>query len=308
MRLGTNMKKGLPFRKVAVLMGGVSAEREVSLRSGAAVARGLAEAGYETIAQDVRTRRLSLPAGVEAVFLALHGEFGEDGQIQSRLDRMGMPYTGSGARASRLAFDKTRSKRVFVEAGIPTPEYEILRQGQVRTLPLPVVVKPARQGSSIGVHRVCREDQWDAALSDALAHGRDAVVERYVPGRELTVGLVGDRALPVVEIVADDNWYDYQAKYASGRTQYRKPVGWSEIAQRECRNRALAAYRALGCRGFGRADFRAAEEGAPLLLEINTLPGFTESSLLPKSARLAGLSFSALCDAIMRLAACAPTP
>jgi D-alanine-D-alanine ligase len=221
---------------------------------------------------------------------------------------MGMPYTGSGARASRLAFDKTRSKRVFVEAGIPTPEYEILRQGQVRTLPLPVVVKPARQGSSIGVHRVCREDQWDVALSDALAHGRDAVVERYVPGRELTVGLVGDRALPVVEIVAVDDWYDYQAKYASGRTRYREPAGWSAAAQRECRNRALAAYRALGCRGFGRADFRAAAEDDPLLLEINTLPGFTESSLLPKSARRAGLSFPALCDAIMRLAACAPAP
>ncbi len=291
-----------PFDKVAVLMGGVSAEREVSLRSGAAVARGLAEAGYQATAVDVTAPALDLPAGTEAVFIALHGEFGEDGQVQAMLDRAGIPYTGSGADASRCAFDKILSKTRFAEAGIPTPAWAVAPPGQPPPRPLPLVVKPARQGSSFGVHCVREAGQWQAALRDAGQYGCDVLAEDYVPGRELTVGIVGDTALPVIEIVAENDWYDYTAKYTKGRTAYRPPPGLAPDAQADIQRLALAAFHALGCRGFGRADFRLTPDGRPYALEMNTVPGFTETSLLPKAAAWTGLSFAALCDAILRLA------
>lgn len=291
-----------PFRRVGVLMGGMSAERDVSLRSGAAVVQGLTDAGYEAVPIDLKTATLTLPPGIEAVFIALHGAFGEDGQIQTLLNRAGIPYTGSGAEASRRAFDKTQAKRVFVEAGIPTPEYEVLRSGQPRTLTLPVVVKPASQGSSLGVHRVFDEAQWEPALRDALSYWQEAVVERYIPGRELTVGVVDKTALPIVEIVAENDWYDYTAKYTKGHTIYQPPRDMAEDADRACRRWGLEAFRALGCRGFARTDLRMAPDGQLYVLEVNSIPGFTETSLLPKAAAWAGQSFATLCDTIMRLA------
>ncbi len=300
--MGADVMRAPPFRRVGVLMGGVSAEREVSLQSGAAVARGLAESGYAVVPIDVRTPDLDIPSGVEAVFVALHGDFGEDGQVQALLNAARMPYTGSGAQSSRNTFDKALSKRIFADAGIASPEYEVLRDGMARSRPLPVVVKPARQGSSFGVHRVFSEAEWPAALADALAFGDEAIVERYVAGRELTVSLVGETLLPIVEIMAENDWYDYTAKYTRGRTRYQV-AEWMSAAQRlECRRMTEQACAALGCRDLARADLRMDEDGRPFLLEVNTIPGFTETSLVPKAAAWAGLSFPALCDEIMRRA------
>lgn len=290
------------FKKVAVLMGGPSAEREVSLRSGRAVARGLADAGYDVQAVDVEDRTLDVPDGVEAVFIALHGEFGEDGDVQALLERRGLPYTGSGPRASRAAFDKVLSKRIMSEHGVPTPAYEVLHRGDARALPLPLVLKPASQGSSIGVHRVFAEQDWDAALEDALTYDRAVVAEAFVEGRELTVGVLGDRALPVLEIVAPDNWYDYASKYTSGACRYLVPAPLDEDVAERCRQAALDTFQAHGARGFGRVDLRLDPNGDIFVFELNTIPGFTETSLLPKAAAEFGLNFPALCARIMAMA------
>ncbi len=296
------MSNNKQFQSVAVLKGGPSAEREVSLRSGAAVAQGLRDAGYSVAEIDVTGVELDLPPGIEGVFVALHGGFGEDGQVQRLLVEASLPYTGAGPAASEAAFDKKLTKKILVDAGIPTPGYEILDAQGERTLDLPVVVKPLRQGSSIGVWRVLEADEWDKAASDALAYDGEIIVEKYIEGHELTVGVVNDEALPVVEIVAPDEWYDYRAKYTSGATNYLVPAPISEDASRKCQEIALDTFKALDCRGFGRVDFRMTNDGDLHVLELNTIPGFTETSLLPKAAKQAGMSFSELCRRIMESA------
>jgi len=292
------------FQKVAVLKGGPSAEREVSLRSGAAVAKGLREAGYTVAEVDVGDRVLSIPAGVEAVFVALHGEFGEDGQVQQILEARGIPYTGSDPKASRASFDKVISKRIFEAAGVPTPEYEVLRAGASRRLPLPVVVKPPRQGSSIGVGMVFEESQWMPALAASWAYDSEALVERFIPGRELTVGIVTGEALPVVEIVTDAGYYDYEAKYTPGGSRHVVPALLPSDVTRQCQAVALQTFHVLGCRGFGRVDIRMTPEGELFVLEMNNIPGFTATSLLPDAAAAAGIRFPDLCMRIMEVARC----
>jgi D-alanine-D-alanine ligase len=292
------------FKRIAVLKGGPSAEREVSLASGAAVARALRARGYDVVEVDVTDAVLDLPPDVDAVFIALHGAFGEDGGVQAILEARGIPYTGSGPTASRLAFDKIESKKVFERAGISTARYEVLRRGQPRTLRLPVVVKPPRQGSSIGLAKVFDESQWDSALETAFAYDSEVLVEAYIPGVELTVGIVGDQVLPVVEIRAPEGCYDYKAKYTKGLTEYLVPASLSVDDTRRCQELAWQAYTALGCRGMGRVDLRMTPEGHAYVLEMNTIPGFTEMSLLPKAARAAGIEFPELCDKILKLAAC----
>ncbi len=291
------------LKKIAVLKGGPSAEREVSLRSGGAVANALRSCGYAVVEIDVQTASLpALPADTDVVFVALHGDFGEDGQVQALLETRGIPYTGSDPTSSRASFDKRIAKRLLVEAGVPTPAYELLRPGAARTLPLPVVVKPPCQGSSIGVHRVFDESDWAAACEDALRYGEDALVEAFIPGRELTVGIVGHEALPVVEIVAPNGWYDYRAKYTPGTTNYLVPAPLPAADAARCQEIAGKTFRALGCRGLGRVDLRMTDSGELFVLELNNIPGFTETSLLPKAARLAGMDFTRLCDRIVRLA------
>jgi D-alanine-D-alanine ligase len=283
-------------------MGGPSAEREVSLRSGSAVAGGLRTAGYEVLEIDVPTREVTIPAGVEAVFIALHGEFGEDGTIQALLRDRGIPYTGSGPDASRMAFDKVVSKRVFSQEKIPTPAWEVLTRNQAYTLPLPFVVKPARQGSSIGIHVVREASEWTPAFLDALSYDDQVMVEAFVEGRELTVGVVGDEVLPVLEIRAPAGFYNYDAKYTKGRTEYLVPAPIELDEAAHCRDAAWRTFQALGCSGMGRVDIRLSVAGEPFVLELNSIPGFTETSLLPKAARAAGIEFPALCDRILRMA------
>jgi D-alanine-D-alanine ligase len=292
-----------PFRQVAVLKGGPSSEREVSLRSGAAVAQGLCAAGYTVAEVDVTAARLDpLPAGTEAVFIALHGEFGEDGQVQSLLEQGRIPYTGSGPSASRVAFDKRLSKRVFQQAGIPTAPYEILGPTARRSLPLPLVVKPPRQGSTIGIHRVFNEAEWAPACADARRYDEEILAETFIDGRELTVGIVVDRALPVIEIEAPGGWYSYEVKYTKGATRHLVPAPLDAPTAQRCQALALDTFHALGCRSLARVDFRMDPDGQLYVLELNNIPGFTETSLLPEAAAAAGIAFAALCDRIMATA------
>ncbi|MDD5678423.1 MAG: D-alanine--D-alanine ligase [Kiritimatiellae bacterium] len=291
------------FRHVAVLMGGPSLEREVSLRSGRAVSEGLRQAGYEVEEVDVKVREFDLPPQVEAVFIALHGEFGEDGQVQDILTRKKMPYAGTRPEASRVAFDKVRSKQILMRHGIPTPAFEVLQSGRARTLPLPVVVKPVRQGSSFGCHKVTLEAGWPEALADAMTYNGEVLVETYIDGKELTVGIVDDEILPAIEIRAPNNNYDYRAKYTKGVTEYLVPAPIDAAATSLCRDLSARTFRALAGRGLGRVDLRMSPDGRMYVLELNTIPGFTETSLLPKAARVAGYAFPALCDRIIRTAA-----
>jgi D-alanine-D-alanine ligase len=290
------------FNNVAVLMGGPSSEREVSLNSGRAVAKGLAQVGYSVVGIDVRGREVILPSGVEAVFIALHGEFGEDGELQAELDLRRVPYTGSGAVASRNAMDKIVSKRCFEAEGIPTPAYAVVPSDGLMPMNPPLVVKPPMEGSSIGCSVVTSESQWASALAEGARHDKSLLVERFIAGRELTVGILDDRPLPVIEIVAPGGSYDYSAKYTRGKTQYLVPAPLSVEETENCTTVALRVFRALGCRGFARVDIRMGSDGTPYVLELNTIPGFTETSLLPKAAACSGIAFPELCRVIMELA------
>lgn len=299
------------FNNVAVLMGGVSSEREVSLRSGQAVVKGLGEAGY-AVTPVVLTREAvdGLPAGTEAVFLALHGGYGEEGGVQADLDRLGIPYTGAGAVASRLAMDKIATKRCLEAHGVPTAEYEVLAPDATTThLPLPVVVKPPREGSSVGISRVMQPAEWAPALALARKCDPEVLVERFIAGREMTVGVVGDETLPVVEIIPAGGWYGYEAKYLTGDTVYTFLDESADGAiEARCRELAQQTVATLGVRGLGRVDFRVDATGGCFVLELNSLPGFTATSLLPKAAARAGWSFSELCTRIIETAACDAPP
>ena len=295
------------FQKIGVLMGGCSSEREISLTSGRAVVEGLQQAGYEVtpvvLDQESVAGRLD---GLQAVFIALHGGYGENGGLQADLDALRIPYTGSGAQASRTAMCKIATKKLLVKAGIPTADYDVLPRGVAQTrLPLPVVVKPPRDGSSVGISRVLTPAEWPAALAEARKHDAagEVLVETYLPGREWTVGIVGDETFPVIEIQPPEGWYDFKAKYTKGASQYAFPEGPEvDALTQQARVLALAAFRAVGCRGLGRVDFRVLPDGRPFVLEINTIPGFTPTSLLPKSAAKAGKTFPQLCDRILSLA------
>ncbi len=290
------------FQEVGVLMGGVSAERDVSMRSGRAVAAGLRQAGRNVVEVDVRGRSLDLPAGLDGVFIALHGEFGEDGEVQELLESEGVPYTGAGPGASRLAFDKKLAKEMMLSQNIPTPDFEVLAAGGRRKLDLPVVVKPVSQGSSFGVHKVLTESEWDAALADALGYGSRVLVESFIAGRELTVGIVCGEAMPVIDIRAPGNNYDFHAKYTKGVTEYLVPAPLDAGLTRMCRELSVRTFNALRCKGLGRVDLRLTDDGIVYVLELNTIPGFTETSLLPKAALAAGYAFPDLCDRIMQAA------
>jgi D-alanine-D-alanine ligase len=286
---------------LAVLMGGPGSEREVSLRSGGAVAHALRAAGYRVSEVDVRGPEFTLPEGAGLCVLMMHGTFGEDGQIQAILERRGIPYTGEGEAASRVAFDKLESKKLFLQAGVSTPRWEVLAAGQRPTLPLPIVVKAPREGSSVGVHLVREPAQLEGALADCAALDREILVEELVEGRELTVGVVGDQATAVVEIRPHEGFYDYAHKYTKGASEYFCPAPLDEVTTRLMQETALAAHRALGLKVYSRVDILLRADGTAFVLEANTIPGMTETSLLPKAAAVAGLSFLGLCEEIARL-------
>jgi len=295
------MKKELEGLHLVVLMGGPGSEREVSLRSGAAVARALAGAGHRVSTVEIKDREIDLPADAGLCVNMIHGTFGEDGELQSVLDARGVAYTGEGAEGSRLAFDKLASKRLFAEAGVPTPRWEKISAGQMPSLPLPLVVKAPREGSSVGVHIVRQPAELQAALGDCASLDREILVEEFVEGRELTVGVVGERALAVVEIRPHEGFYDYAHKYTKGASDYFCPAPLDEETTRLVQEAALRAHRSLGLEIYSRVDVLLRADGSPFVLETNTIPGMTETSLLPKAAAAGGTDFAALCEEICLL-------
>ena len=297
-----------PFGKVAVLMGGRSAERDISLDSGLRVLAALQRQGVDAQAFDPAERSLSDLSAFDRAFIALHGRYGEDGTIQGALELMGVPYTGSGVMASAVGMDKWRTKLIWRAAGLPMPNFIMLDENcdfeaAERYLGLPIFVKPACEGSSIGITRVSRAGELQAAYREAAKHDTLVIAEQAISGGEYTVAVLGDEALPVVRIVPATEFYDYEAKYLRNDTQYLCPCGLPEAREREMRAQALAAFRILGCRGWGRVDFLMDERGAAYLLEINTSPGMTDHSLVPMAARAAGISYEQLVWRVLEQAA-----
>ena len=289
------------FGKVAVLMGGRSAEREISLRSGNMVLAALRNRGVDAHPFDPQDQSLEqLMAGrFDRVFIALHGRYGEDGTVQGALEFLGIPYTGSGVLGSALALDKLRTKLVWQAGGVATPAYRVMDADTdpVRLadeLGLPLIVKPAREGSSIGVTKVTSVEKVGAALGLARRHDDIVIAERFIDGAELTVAVLDDEALPVVRIEAPDGNYDYHNKYFGNATKYHCPSGLPSAEEGAVQQLALAGFRLLGCKGWGRVDLMYDRAGAGWLLEVNTIPGMTDHSLVPMAARARGMSFEDL--------------
>ena len=294
-----------PPLHITVMLGGPSAEREVSLRSGAAVARALRSLGHSVTELDPQTPEWSLPPKTGVVFLALHGTYGEDGAVQTRLDELGVPYTGCDPAASRLAFDKVLSKERFLAAGVPTARHVAIDSASAPWpagwLP-PVVVKPSCQGSSVGLQFVDRVQDWPAALAAAFQFDSRILVEERVAGAETTVGILDGQVLPVVEVRPRQGSYDYHNKYTAGATEYLCPAPLDPATTRRVQEAGLAAFHAVGGRDYARVDVMIRPDGSPVVLEVNTLPGMTETSLLPKAAAQAGLDFPALCGKMVEMA------
>jgi D-alanine-D-alanine ligase len=292
-------------KKVAVLCGGPSSEREVSLRSGSAVTKALRALGADAFEIDVRGGDFSLPDGTELAFNALHGTFGEDGTVQAILENRGITYTGEGVEGSRVAFDKIESKRRFVEHGVPTAPYVTLQKGEILNLAVPYVVKVPCQGSSVGIYIVKEADQSETALEKAFAQADTILVETFVGGRELTIGILGESALPIIEIRPRGGFYSYENKYTwtnrGGAAEHECPARLSQAEKQTVEEAALAAHRALDLEIYSRVDVILDKSREPQVLEVNTIPGMTETSLLPEAAAAAGISMSELCERIVRL-------
>ena len=297
------------FGKVAVLLGGKSAERAVSLKSGGMVLNALRSRGVDALAFDPAERGLDALIGerFERAFIALHGRFGEDGTVQGVLEWLGIPYTGSGVLASALAMDKLRTKLLWHAEGLPTPPYAVLTKDSdlrtvARELGVPLMVKPASEGSSIGMSKVGSAAGLDEAYALAVNYDRVVIAEKFIDGAELTAGILGDQVLPLIKVETPRNFYDYEAKYIANDTRYIVPCGVSAVRERDMQALCLKAFRALGCRGWGRVDLMLNRQGRAFVLEVNTVPGMTDHSLVPKAARAVGMSYEDLCLRILEAA------
>jgi D-alanine-D-alanine ligase len=297
------------FGKVAVLFGGRSAEREVSLKSGAAVLAALRRSGVDAHPFDPATQNLQalVDEGFDRVFIALHGRFGEDGTVQGALELLGIPYTGSGVLASALGMDKWRTKLVWQGAKLPVPDYVMLDEhsdwaGVAQQLGLPLFVKPANEGSSVGISKVKAAGELQRAYQEAARHDNLVIAESYIGGGEYTAAILGEQALPVIKIEPASEFYDYEAKYLRDDTRYLCPCGLSAAQEAEMQRLAKQAFALIGGRGWGRVDFLMSESGQPYVLEVNTSPGMTDHSLVPMAARQAGISFEQLVLKVLQLA------
>jgi len=302
------------FGTIAVLAGGPSSEREISLESGKAVVEALKKKGHTALFLDIKDeldkdelRR----SGCDVVFIALHGKYGEDGALQSALEDMRIPYTGSGPCASKLALDKIASRNIFIKNGIDVPNFRIadkntireIRETAVRSFGFPLVMKPQFEGSSFGVSIVKKAEDLKGALDTAFDYGDKIIIEEYISGREITVGILDDEPLPVVEIIANENFYDFKAKYKSGLTRYVVPAGIDKKAQDEAMEKGKRAHALLGCRSFSRVDMIYDEKRQKTyILEVNSIPGLTRHSLLPKAAQCIGIDFGGMCLKIVKAA------
>lgn len=300
-------KMALKKKKIGVLLGGDSSEREVSLKSGMAVYNALKSKKYNVVAIDAVGDLCSLikKAGIDIAFIVLHGGHGENGALQGLLEVMNIPYTGSGVLASALAMDKEASKKVFLYHGIPVPAFGIIRGDKTGLksvgmhFPFPWVVKPAAEGSSVGVEIVKDRKSFSKALKKALSYGERVIVEQYVRGKEVQVGILNDRVLGGVEVKPSLEFYNYEAKYTAGLTEYIIPPRLSKKTYEKAKGAALLAHKALGCSGAARVDLIIDDKGDPFVLEVNTIPGMTETSLLPKIAKSAGHDFIGLLEEIL---------
>jgi len=292
--------------KIVVMLGGPSAEREVSLSSGAGVVKALRSLGHAVFEIDPKTPDWVLPPKTDVVCLApLHGTYGEDGQVQKQLEKLGVLYTGCDAESSRIAFDKVLTKKLCVEAGVPTAKYLVVKSEKAalpKDLQLPLVVKPVRQGSSVGLRFVERAADWQGALAEALKFDSEVLVEEKIVGRETTVGILDGKALPIVEVRPKTGAYDYRNKYTAGCTEYFCPADFDAATTKRIQDAALGAFHAVGGRDYARVDVMVRADGSPVVLEVNTLPGMTETSLLPKAAAAAGLNYAELCQRMIDLA------
>jgi D-alanine-D-alanine ligase len=305
----TSLHDSAAFGKVAVLLGGRSAEREVSLKSGAAVLAALQRSGVDAHPFDPAVQNLQAIAddGFDRVFITLHGRFGEDGTVQGALELLGIPYTGSGVLASALGMDKWRTKMVWQAANLPVPDYVLLDQDSdwkavAQQLGLPLFVKPANEGSSVGISKVKTLGELPGAFRAALAHDKLVLAESYIGGGEYTVAILGEQALPVIKIEPANEFYDYEAKYLSNETRYLCPSGLSVAQEAEMQRLAKRSFALIGGQGWGRVDFLMDDEGKCYLLEVNTSPGMTDHSLVPMAARQSGMSFEQLVLRILELA------
>ncbi|MCD6051998.1 MAG: D-alanine-D-alanine ligase [Verrucomicrobia bacterium] len=290
---------------ITVMLGGPSAEREVSLRTGAAVAQSLRSLGHQVDELDPKVPGWKLAEGTQVVFLALHGTYGEDGTVQAELEKLGVPYTGCGVQASKLAFDKVLTKQRCLETQVPTAAFAVFKtanEPMPAHLKPPLVIKPVRQGSSVGLQFVDTKEQWPAALKAALEHDTEVLAEERIMGRETTVGILGGQVLPVVEVRPKQGAYDYTNKYTAGRTEYLCPAPFDEKTTKAIQAAALGAFNSIGGRDYSRVDVMVRENGEPVVLEVNTLPGMTETSLLPKAAAAVGLTYADLCQRMVDLA------
>ena len=294
-------------KKIAVLMGGPGSERDVSLATGRGVSKALRSLGAEVVEVDVHDENFALPKDVDLAFITIHGTFGEDGQLQEILEERGVAYTGDGVEASRVAFDKILSKEKFREHGVVTPEWEVIEVGQRPTISVPLVVKPARQGSTVGVVIVKHASELDSAMTEAAKHDRKLLIEKFVSGRELTIGILGDQALPILEIIPKGGFYDFNNKYpflnpqAGGGAEHVCPAKIDPNKTKQVQKQAVHAFRALGLVVYGRVDVLLPDLGNPSVLEVNTIPGMTEASLLPEAAAAAGINYVDLCARIIAL-------
>ncbi|WP_298050547.1 D-alanine--D-alanine ligase [uncultured Paenalcaligenes sp.] len=299
--------------KVGVLYGGISAEREVSLMSGAGVHQALCQLGVDAHLFDTQSQSLAelAQAGFDRVFIALHGRYGEDGTLQGALELLHIPYTGSGPMASAVAMDKVMTKRIWLQHGLPTPDFAVLKTtqdlvGLADRLPMPFIMKPAHEGSTVGFSRIDQIDQIEPAYALAAKFDRAVLAERFIQGRELTVPVIGSgeqaRSLPIIEIAAPDGNYDFENKYYTNDTQYFCPAPLDNALSETIREYARLAYLAVGCEGWGRVDFMLDADNQPWLLEVNTSPGMTSHSLVPMAAKAEGTSYEQLCLQLIQTA------
>ena len=296
-------KEELKKKKIGVLMGGLSSEREISLKTGRAILKGLMEKKYQAVGievdRDIPVRLLE--GKIEVAFIALHGSWGEDGTVQGLLELMGIPYTGSGVLASALAMNKVMAKKIFLYHYLPTPEFQVVLYGTHTTVSMapPLVVKPVCGGSTIGTSIVMSQAEIGEALHKAAFYGGEILVEEYIEGTDVTVGILNGEPLPVIQIVPKSGFYDYTSKYTPGKTEYIIPAPLSHHTTQQAQMLGVAAYRALECMGAARVDFRLDQKGELLILEVNTIPGLTETSLLPMAAAQMGIDFPSLTERIL---------
>jgi D-alanine-D-alanine ligase len=300
--------QSLKKKKIGVLLGGLSREREISLRTGKAIRKALVEKGYTACCIDVGRdiAEKLVKEKIEIAFIALHGRYGEDGTIQGMLELMGIPYTGSGVLSSALCLHKIMTKKILIHERIPTPSFEFLKREEVEkmafrkiSLPFPLVVKPAREGSTIGISIVRKEEELPRALKVAGKYDEEILLEAFMKGKEITVGILNDLPLPIIEIAPKSGFYDYHSKYTKGETEYIIPARINREKYLYAQEISLMAFRALGCLGCARVDLMTDEEGNPYIIDVNTMPGMTETSLLPKAAEFVGISFGELAERIL---------